>query len=97
MLARAMLARALVGDPEVLIVDEPIAGLDPRHAMDTVGRLKGLAGQGKLVVAALHDLTLAARFSTHALALRDGRLAAFGPTGEVNQARTSRRPASVMR
>ncbi|HEY3947812.1 ABC transporter ATP-binding protein [Phenylobacterium sp.] len=82
-LARAMLARALVGDPQALIVDEPIAGLDPRHALDTVGRLKGLAGQGRLVVCALHDLTLAARFSSHMLALREGRLAAFGPTGEM--------------
>ena len=75
-----MLARALIGDPQILIADEPIAGLDPRHALDTVTRLQGLAGQGKLVVAALHDLTLAARYSTHVMALRDGRLAAFGPT-----------------
>ncbi|MBS0363330.1 MAG: ABC transporter ATP-binding protein [Proteobacteria bacterium] len=85
-LARAMLARALVGDPQVLIVDEPIAGLDPRHALDTVGRLQALAGQGKLVVCALHDLTLAARFSSHLLALRAGRAAAFGPTPEVMDA-----------
>jgi iron complex transport system ATP-binding protein len=82
-LSRAMLARALIGDPQILIADEPIAGLDPRHALDTVGRLKTLAGQGKLVVAALHDLTLAARYSTHLMALKDGRLAAFGPTAEI--------------
>ncbi|HZZ66690.1 MAG TPA: ABC transporter ATP-binding protein [Phenylobacterium sp.] len=82
-LARAMLARALVGDPKLLIADEPISGLDPWHALDTVTRLKALAGEGRLVVAALHDLTLAARFSTHLMALRAGRLAAFGPTGET--------------
>ncbi len=82
-LARAMLARALVGDPQVLVVDEPIAGLDPRHALDTVARLRALAGDGRLVVAALHDLTLTARFATHALALRAGQLAAYGPVAEV--------------
>ena len=82
-LARAMLARAMIGDPQILIADEPVSGLDPRHALDTVGRLQGLAGQGKLVVAALHDLTLAARFCSHILALRDGRLAAFGPTADT--------------
>lgn len=82
-LARAMLARALIGDPEILVADEPIAGLDPRHAIDTVERLAALAASGKLVVAALHDLTLAARHASHLLALRDGRLAAFGPTAEA--------------
>jgi iron complex transport system ATP-binding protein len=82
-LSRAMLARALIGDPQILIADEPISGLDPRHALDTVGRLRGLAERGKLVVAALHDVTLAARYATQVLALREGRLAAFGPTREV--------------
>jgi iron complex transport system ATP-binding protein len=82
-LARAMLARALVGDPEVLIADEPITGLDPRHAIDTVARLQSLAADGKLVIAAVHDLTLAARSASHLMALREGRLVAFGPMTEV--------------
>jgi iron complex transport system ATP-binding protein len=82
-LARAMLARALVGDPEVLIADEPMTGLDPRHAIDTVARLRALAQGGKLVIAAVHDLTLAARYASHLMALRGGRLAAFGPTPEI--------------
>ncbi len=82
-LARAMLARALVGEPDVLIADEPMTGLDPRHAMDTVARLQALAANGKLVIAAIHDLTLAARYATHMMALRAGRLTAFGPTSDV--------------
>lgn len=82
-LARAMLARALVGDPEVLIADEPITGLDPRHAIDTVARLQSLAADGKLAIAAVHDLTLAARTATHLMALRGGRLVAFGSMTEV--------------
>ena len=82
-LARAMLARALIGDPEILVADEPVAGLDPRHALDAVGRLAALAAAGKLVVASLHDLTLAARHTTHLLALREGGLVAFGTTAEV--------------
>ncbi len=82
-LARAMLARALIGEPQIVLADEPTSGLDPRHALDTVGRLKALASQGKLVVAALHDLTLAARYATHLMALHTGRLVAFGPIGET--------------
>ena len=82
-LARAMLARALVGDPDILIVDEPIAGLDPRHALDSARRLRDLARQGKLVIASIHDLTLAARYTTRILALQQGRIAADGPTAKA--------------
>lgn len=79
-LARAMLARALVGDPRLLIVDEPLAGLDPRHAIDTVRRLRALAvDEGRLVVAAMHDLNLAMRHATRVWALQAGRLVADGP------------------
>jgi iron complex transport system ATP-binding protein len=78
-LARAMLARALVGDPQIVIVDEPIAGLDPRHALDAMRRLHALAQEGRIVIVAAHDLPLAARFAGRLLALKDGRVAADGP------------------
>jgi iron complex transport system ATP-binding protein len=82
-LSRAMLARALVGNPDVLIVDEPLDGLDPRHALDTAARLRVLAGRGKLVVASIHDLTLAARYATRLIALDHGRIAIDGPPEEI--------------
>ena len=82
-LTRAMLARALVGDPDIMIADEPISGLDPRHALDTLSRLQALAASGKLVIAALHDLTLAARFATRLVALERGRIVADGPPMEI--------------
>jgi iron complex transport system ATP-binding protein len=76
--SRAMLARALVSEPDILIVDEPVTGLDPRHAMDCVSRLSAYAAGGKVVIAALHDLTLAARHAHRVLALKDGRVAGEG-------------------
>lgn len=79
-LARVMLARALVGDPAALMADEPLAGLDPRHALDSVARLRRLADRGKLVLASIHELSLAARYTSHIAVLREGRLTAFGPT-----------------
>ncbi len=82
-LTRAMLARALVGNPEVLIVDEPIAGLDPRHALDTAERLRLLAGTGKLVIASIHDLTLAGRYASRIVALKDGSVQGDGPTAST--------------
>jgi len=72
--ARAMLARAIVGNPDMLIVDEPITGLDPKHAMAMMRLLSDEAKAGKLVVASLHDLTLAGRHATRILALVDGQL-----------------------
>ncbi len=80
-LARAMMARALVADPDVLIVDEPMAGLDPKHALDAARRLQSLALTGKIVIAAMHDLTLAARYANRILALADGRVRGDGETG----------------
>jgi len=82
-LSRAMLARAVVGNPDILIVDEPTTGLDPRHALDAAQRLRALAAEGKLVIASLHDLTLVARYATRVVALDGGRLAAQGPAGEI--------------
>ena len=82
-LGRAMLARTLVGEPAALIVDEPTSGLDPRHALDAAARLKRLAGEARLVIAAMHDLTLAARHAHRLIALSNGRVIAEGLTSEV--------------
>ncbi len=82
-LARAMLARALVGDPEIVLADEPLAGLDPRHAIDGIVRLRGLALAGKLVIASVHELTLAARHATHVAVMREGKLIALGETAST--------------
>jgi iron complex transport system ATP-binding protein len=83
-LARAMLARALVADPAMLIVDEPLTGLDPRHAQDAARRLQQLAvGQGKLVIASIHDLNVALRRASCIWALRDGRLLAVGAPSDL--------------
>jgi iron complex transport system ATP-binding protein len=78
-LMRAMLARALVGNPAILIVDEPVAGLDPRHALETMRLLADFARQGRLVIAAMHDLTMAGRSANRIIALKEGRLKGDGP------------------
>ncbi len=82
-LARAMLARTLVGDPHVLIVDEPTAGLDPRHAFEACARLRRHAHAQRVVIVAMHDLDLAARYADQFLALRAGRLIAAGSARET--------------
>jgi iron complex transport system ATP-binding protein len=76
--SRAMLARALVGKPDVLVVDEPVTGLDPAHAFAAMARLSAWAASGRTVIASLHDLTLAARYATHILALKQGHVVGDG-------------------
>jgi iron complex transport system ATP-binding protein len=82
-LGRAMLARAFVGDPDILIVDEPMAGLDPRHALEMAARLQAFSREGKIVIAAIHDLSLAARYATRVFALKSGQVAGDGPFAET--------------
>jgi iron complex transport system ATP-binding protein len=94
-LTRAMLARALVADPEILIADEPIAGLDPRHALDTMQRLADYARSGKLVIASLHDLTLAARYASRIFALAAGKVMGDGSTGATLTAELLRKTFEV--
>ena len=82
--ARVLLARALAVQAPVLLVDEPIATLDPYHQLHVMNVLRTYAtgnGQGeqRLVVAVLHDLGLAARFCTRALLMNDGTIVKDGP------------------
>lgn len=77
-LSRAMLARALVGSPELLVVDEPVTGLDPVHAFSAMARLAAWAKSGRTVIASLHDLTLATRYAARIVALKEGRVAGEG-------------------
>ncbi|PHY22642.1 ABC transporter ATP-binding protein [Caulobacter sp. BP25] len=82
--ARALIARALAGQTDWLLADEPLTGLDPGHALDTVGLFRQLAhDQGKGVIVTLHDLTLAARFADRVLLLDRGCLVADGPPGQA--------------
>ena len=81
--ARVLIARALAQETPVILADEPISGLDPAHQIAAMKVFRGLADEGKLVVAALHDLPLAARYCTRLLLMNHGQLVADGPPDEV--------------
>ncbi len=81
--ARVMLARALAVESPVLLVDEPIASLDPFHQIKVMNLLRDIAAEGRLVIVVLHDLPLAARFCERLLLLSEGRLVADGEPKEV--------------
>ncbi len=77
-LARIHVARALATETPILIVDEPTAALDIKHALAVMAALRARAAAGGTVIAALHDLALARRFCTRMIVLNDGRIEADG-------------------
>jgi iron complex transport system ATP-binding protein len=86
--ARMLLARALATQAPVLLADEPVAALDPRHQLIVLGVLKAQARMGATVVAILHDLNLAARFADRIVLLDQGKIEASGsPQTVMTEAR----------
>jgi iron complex transport system ATP-binding protein len=82
--ARVALARALATRAPILLADEPTMSLDPRHQLLVMQLLARSAHRdGGAVLAVVHDLALAARFSDRVLVMQQGRLVADGPPRDV--------------
>ncbi len=82
---RALVARALVRRPELLLLDEPAAGLDPAGREELVGTLDRLATEPNAppLVLVTHHLEEVPEAATHALLLRNAAVVASGPVEEV--------------
>ena len=82
---QVLLARALMGDPELILMDEPAAGLDLGAREGLLGRLAALAGDPTVppLVLVTHHLEEIPPGVTHAALLRSGRLLVAGPVDEV--------------
>lgn len=80
---RIFLARALTQAPKLLVLDEPTAFLDVRHQVEALEVVSKAVSSTLGVVAVLHDVNVAARFATHVMLLREGRVLASGPSPEV--------------
>lgn len=76
---RVLIARAIAQDARVLLLDEPTSALDMRNRIEVMSLLARLAEErGLAVVAAIHDLNLAARYCHQLLILKDGRVLGRG-------------------
>ena len=81
---KSSIAAALAQEAPILLLDEPTASLDPRHAIEIyeiLGRLR--REEARTIVSVTHDLTLAARFGQTFLLLDQGRAVALGPADDV--------------
>ena len=80
---RVALAGVLAMDPEVLVLDEPTAGLDPQTTVSLCQLFAELRGQGRTLVLISHDIELVSRLATHVVVLRQGRIKLQGPARAV--------------
>jgi iron complex transport system ATP-binding protein len=78
------LAQALVRDPQVLLLDEPLSALDLNHQFQVMSVLRDITRERDLVtVVVLHDINAAMRGCDYAMLLHEGRIAQIGPPAEV--------------
>jgi len=82
---KAVLARALVQEPKILLLDEPTSNLDLKNQIETLSLVRReMRRRGLAAVIALHDLNLAFRFADRFLFLKDGKARACLPREEVD-------------
>jgi ABC-2 type transport system ATP-binding protein len=80
---RVKVAQAIVHDPSVLVLDEPLTGLDPRQRGDMIALFRRLASEGRCVIVSSHVLDEVERFGSRILVMSQGRLAAAGDYREL--------------
>ena len=88
---RVSLARSLVHDPSVLVMDEPAAGLDPRARIELRELLKALAGQGKAILISSHILTELSEIVDGAVIIESGKILRAGTMDEIVESDADRR------
>jgi ABC-2 type transport system ATP-binding protein len=91
---RLCLARCLVHDPKVLLLDEPASGLDPRARVEFRELIKELRRMGKTILVSSHILTELADFCTHIGIIEQGMMVVTGSVGEI---RAKLRPHRVLK
>lgn len=92
---RVSLARALLHDPPVLIMDEPAAGLDPRARVELRELLKILSGQGKTILISSHILTELAEICNGAVIIEQGKILMAGTINELLAKNVPRRVITI--
>src|SRR5579883_1514432 len=93
---RVAIARTLLHDPEVLILDEPANGLDPQARIELRQVLLGLAERGKTLLVTSHILPELARVCNRVAIITRGRLRAFGTLDEISRQLSPMRPMEIL-
>lgn len=92
---RVGLAQALIGDPEVLILDEPMVGLDPKQIIEMRELIKSLAKEHTIILSS-HILSEVSAVCDHIMIISDGKLAASGSPQELQEMMRGRSELEVV-
>ncbi len=82
---RVKLAQALLHDPELLILDEPLSGIDPLGRVEMLQLFRDLAQQGKCLLLSSHELEELEKLTNHVAILAKGRIAAVGTLLQIRE------------
>lgn len=80
---RVKLAQALVHDPELLVLDEPLSGIDPVGRQELLGLFQQLAARGKCLLVSSHELEALEKLTDHVVIMARGRVAAVGTLPQI--------------
>lgn len=80
---RVWIAMVLAQETPLILLDEPTTFLDIAHQIELLDLCRRLHAEGRTLVAVLHDINQAARYATHLIAMREGRIVAQGTPAEV--------------
>jgi ABC-2 type transport system ATP-binding protein len=82
---RIKLAQALAHDPELLVLDEPMSGIDPVGRQEFVALFRRLAERGKCLIVSSHELEELEKLTDHVAIMARGRIAAIGTLAEIRE------------
>jgi iron complex transport system ATP-binding protein len=80
---RVLIARALVQEPELMILDEPTSALDLHHQISTLNHIEGMQNNGVTIVSTMHDITLGAMYAERIVIMQNGKVLLDGPSNTV--------------
>ena len=80
---RVKLAQALLHDPDLLVLDEPLSGIDPVGRQEMLALFRGLAEQGKCLLVSSHELEELEKLTSHVVVMARGRIAAVGTLRQI--------------
>jgi ABC-2 type transport system ATP-binding protein len=91
---RIKLAQALIHDPELLVLDEPLSGVDPVGRQEFLGLFRQLAGAGKCLLVSSHELDELEKLTDQVAIMARGRIAAIGTVSQIRD-RLDDHPLSI--